>query len=252
MARCSPVTRCPTGRMSWSQWAGTAPYSRSSTACIPGQRGGPALGVLPLGTGNSFVRDFELSDPAAAICALERGQTRSVDVVRVVHDQGTLHYLNLMSLGFSARAGALTNARFKGLGRGGYVLAVLACLVRLRAEPVRFALDGGEHDARPRTMVSFCNSRYTGGDMMMAPPADPSDGQVDVVHVGPMGRRRFLSAFPRIFQGTHPELSEIELSRAARIDFAEAVPADCMIDGEILRLRLQSLQVLPQAQEFVA
>jgi YegS/Rv2252/BmrU family lipid kinase len=218
----------------------------------PREGGGPALGVLPLGTGNSFVRDFQLDDPEAAIAALEAGRTRSVDVVRVQHAEGTLHFVNLLSLGFSARAGALTNRRFKGLGLTGYVASVLACLVRLHTETHPYALDDGDEDARPATMVSFCNSRFTGGDMMMAPPADPSDGRVDVVHIGPMGRRRFLAAFPRIFKGTHPELDEIELSRAARVAFAPGDPTDVMIDGEVLKLQLHSLQVLPGAQELVA
>jgi len=213
---------------------------------------GPALAVLPLGTGNSFVRDFGLHDPEVALDALASGRRRACDVVRARHRDGELYFINLLSVGFTARAGALTNRRFKPLGVGGYVLAVLASLVKMEHPTFCVRLDGGERDGRACTLWSFSNSRYTGGDMMMAPEADPSDGLVDCVRIGPMGRRRFLGAFPRIFKGTHPELQEIDITRAGRVDFDLEDEVDVLVDGEILRMQLQSLEVLPGAVEFIA
>ena len=214
--------------------------------------GSPALAVLPLGTGNSFARDFGLHEPEAAMDALASGRRRTCDVVRARHRDGELFYLNLLSVGFTARAGALTNRRFKPLGAGGYVLAVLASLVKMEHPTFSLRLDGGEPDGRACTLWSFSNSRFTGGDMMMAPDADPSDGLVDCVRIGPMGRRRFLGAFPRIFKGTHPELEEIDITRAERVDFELEDEVDVLVDGEILRMQLRSLEVLPGAVEFVA
>ncbi len=214
--------------------------------------GGPALAVLPLGTGNSFVRDFDLLEPDAAIDALIADKRRSCDVIRARHRDGELHYINLLSVGFTARAGALTNRRFKPLGAGGYILAVLASLVKMRHPTFPLRLDRGFFDDRACTFLAFSNSRFTGGDMMMAPDADPSDGKVDVVRIGPMGRRRFLGAFPRIFKGTHPELEEISVTRAQRVDFELKEEVDVLVDGEVVRIALESLEVLPGAVEFVA
>lgn len=213
---------------------------------------GPALGVLPLGTGNSFARDFGVHEPEPALQALLADRRRPVDVVRARHADGELFFVNLLSVGFTADAGALTNRRFKGFGAGGYVLAVLASLLRLRHPSFPMALDGGPRDARPCTLLSFSNSRYTGGDMMMAPLADPTDGKVDVVRVGPMSRRRFLGCFPRIFRGTHGELAEVELGTARHVGFDLDGPVDVMVDGEVLRLRLDEIEVLPGAVEVVA
>jgi len=214
--------------------------------------GRPALAALPLGTGNSFVRDFGLHDPEAALDALSLGRRRVCDVVRARHRDGELYYVNLLSIGFTARAGALTNRRFKPLGTGGYVLAVLASLLRLEHPTYSLRIDGGDLDARACTLWSFSNSRFTGGDMMMAPDADVSDGLVDCVRIGPLGRRRFLGAFPKIFKGTHAELAEIDITQAGRVDFELDGEVDVMVDGEILRLQLHSLEVLPGALEFIA
>jgi diacylglycerol kinase (ATP) len=212
----------------------------------------PALGVLPVGTGNSFSRDLGLHVPAAAVAALGAGDVRPVDVVRVTHADGQLHSINLVGLGFSAEAGALVNRRFKALGVAGYVAGVVGTLAWLRAPVHAVALDGGPVDARPAVLLSFCNSRCTGGSMQMAPSADTGDGFLDVIRVGPMSRLRFLSAFPRIFAGTHVSMPEVAVGRARRVELVGDAPADVMIDGEVLRLRLQSLEVLPGALRVVA
>lgn len=219
---------------------------------FPRKGAGPALGILPLGTGNSFARDFGLQAPDAAIAALERDGRRTIDVVRARHREGELFYVNLLSVGFTAEAGALTNRRFKPLGAAGYVLAVLVSLARLEHPVFPLVVDGGGLDERSCTLLSFSNSRYTGGEMMMAPNADPGDGRLDVVRVGVMGRRRFLGCFPRIFRGTHGELEEVELGTGANVRFRLDRAVDVMVDGEVLSLHLEELEVLPGALQVVA
>lgn len=220
---------------------------------FPREDDGPVtLGFLPLGTGNSFVRDFGVTDTESAIEALIRGQKRTCDVVKLTHDAGELHYINLMSVGFSARVGALTNRRFKPFGAAGYALAVGASVVGLDQPSYAMTVDDGPRDARPCTLLSFSNSRYTGGTMMMAPEADPGDGYVDVIRIGELSRLGLLRAFPKIYQGTHITLDSVETSRARRIDFDGVGTLDCMIDGEIMSLGLQALEVLPGTLEVVA
>jgi YegS/Rv2252/BmrU family lipid kinase len=212
----------------------------------------PVLGILPLGTGNSFLRDFSIRDEASALDALARRATRACDVLRIAHDGGETYSLNLVGVGFTAVAGALTNRRFKRLGAAGYVLAVVQTTLALEAPVFPLRIDGGARDERPAILLSFCNSRCTAGAMQMAPHADPSDGQLDVIRVGPRSRLAFLRAFPSIFRGTHVTLPGIEESRARRVDFDLDAPLDCMIDGEVRRLRPTSIEVVPSALEIVS
>lgn len=212
----------------------------------------PRLAMLPLGTGNSFLRDFGIVDAERALVALERGKTRRVDVVRATHAGGQVHYINLLSVGFAAQAGELTNRRFKALGPFGYVLATLSTALRLRYPAFPMRLDGGPRDPRPCILVSFSNSRYTGGTMMMAPEADATDGELDVIRIGPMPRGAFVRAFPSIFRGTHVRRPEVETCRAKVVELDLAEPVDVMVDGEVVRLALERLEVLPGALEVVA
>lgn len=218
-----------------------------------GARDAPCLGMLPLGTGNSFLRDFGILGADAAVEALASGRSRRCDVLRVRHRDGSVHCINLVSLGFTAQVGALTNTRFKPFGHAGYLLAVLVRLAGLR--PCRHPLrvdDADRVDDRDTLLLSFCNSRYTGGAMMMAPGADVADGALDVVRVGPMPRRRLAAVFPRIFKGTHGTLPEVEQARARAVTFEEVRTEPVLVDGEILQLALERIEVVPGGVEVVA
>lgn len=210
-----------------------------------------ALAVLPVGTGNSFIRDLGISDLTQAVRAIRDGNRRKTDVLEVQHADGRLYSINLVSFGFSAIAGDLTNRRFKPFGVAGYVSAVMASLVRLEHHVVPFSLDDGAYESRPMTLLSFCNSRYTGGAMQMAPGAKIDDGLFDVIRIGPMNRRRFLSCFPKIFRGSHVEMPEVQVTRASTARFADVGPLPVMIDGEIRRIRASSIKVLPAALEVI-
>src|SRR5260370_15746434 len=61
-----------------------------------------ALGFLPLGTGNSFLRDFSKDRVAASMQAPLDCRTRTVDLLRLTHAAGEIYSFNLMSVGFTA------------------------------------------------------------------------------------------------------------------------------------------------------
>jgi len=212
----------------------------------------PLLGFLPLGTGNSFLRDFTTDGAVHAARALREGRRRPCDVVRLVHDGGELFFINLLGIGFLADVATTANQRFKGLGAGGYVAGVLLRTALLKQHPVEMHLDGGDMWKQFALFVSFCNSRYTGGQMMMAPHAATDDGKLDVVLAGPMGRLGLLSAFPRIFSGEHIHLPAVTYCQASRIELAFDGPLDVMVDGEVFHLRPRSLEVLAGAIEVCA
>ena len=214
----------------------------------PGDEGArPRLGFLPLGTGNSFLRDFTTRGAAHSMEALVADRCRPCDVMRLDHEQGALHFINLLSLGFVARVNSARQQRFRRLGEAGYVAAVISELAGLspRAFPMR--LDGGALDEGPMVFCSFNNSKFTGGKMMMAPHADTGDGRIAVVRVGPLGRARLLAAFPRIFTGSHVTLRDVRSDQAERVDFEVDAPLDMMVDGEALRHCPIRMTVLPAA-----
>ena len=217
-----------------------------------GEGEGVELGLLPLGTGNSFLRDFAIFDADAALDVLREWEVRPVDVIRAVHESGSFHYLNLIGLGFTARAGDLSNRRFKAFGAAGYVAAVLVSVAGLEKPVDPIKIDDADYsDARPAVFLTFSNSKYTGGAMMMAPEADPTDGSLDVIRAGDFGRASLVKTFPKIFAGRHVDHPRVEQGRAKKVAFLEPRQQPVMVDGEIMHLALESLEVRPGAISVV-
>jgi diacylglycerol kinase (ATP) len=207
-----------------------------------------ALGFLPFGTGNSFLRDFAKDGPGASMQALLEGRTRSVDLLRLLHATGEIYSFNLLSVGFTADVAALTNRLFKPLGDLGYLLGVIVRVAQLRRRS--FALrcdDDAEWDERRSLFLTFNNSKYTGGTMLIAPHADPTDGFIEFVRWGPIGRLGLLRNLPRLYDGSHIEHPLASRRAVRRVEFKVPSPVDIMIDGEVVTLECRKLDILPAA-----
>jgi YegS/Rv2252/BmrU family lipid kinase len=208
--------------------------------------GKPVLGFLPLGTGNSFLRDFTSNGSEHARDAILAAKRQSSDVLCLQHSVGKLYFINLLSLGFTADVTAAANRSFKGLGELGYLLGVFLCLARLRRQAFPVRTDGdAEFDRRRCLFLSFNNSQYTGGNMRIAPQASTRDGLIEYVRWGPIGRIGLLRNLPTLFDGTHMDHPMASRRGVRRIEFALDKRVDVMIDGEVLTLKCESVEVLP-------
>jgi diacylglycerol kinase (ATP) len=212
----------------------------------------PTLAFLPLGTGNSFLRDFSNLGVEYAIEALLNHRVRSCDVIRLQHATGTLYYINLLSVGFAADVASLRARRFSHWGELGYQASIFISLARLRRRPFPLRVDEQpEMDRRPCLFLTFNNSKFTGGTMMIAPKAEVNDGLIEYVRWGPTGRLGLIRNLPGLYDGSHIQHPLAERRPAKRIDFSLSGPVDVMVDGEVLSLHCQTLDVLPSALNVV-
>jgi diacylglycerol kinase (ATP) len=216
--------------------------------------GEPAtLGFLPLGTGNSFLRDFSDRGVEHAIESLLAGRSRACDVMRLRHQSGVIHYINLLSMGFSADVATLRARRFSAWGELGYVTSIFLTLARFNRRPFPVRADGdAEFDKRSCLFLTFNNSKFTGGTMMIAPKAQIDDGLVEYVRWGPIGRLGLIRNLPGLYDGTHIEHPLAERKAVQRVEFKLDAPVDVMVDGEVLTLHCEELDVLPGALNIVA
>jgi diacylglycerol kinase (ATP) len=218
---------------------------------IVGER--PTLGFLPLGTGNSFLREFSDRGVEHAIESLIAQRAQSCDVLRLRHRAGFLHYINLLSVGFPADVATLRARRFSAQGEFGYVISIFLGLARFHRRPFPVRVDGqSEFDRRRCLFLTFNNSRFTGGTMMIAPKARVNSGRIEYVRWGPIGRFGLLRNLSTLYDGTHINHPLAERSAVNRVEFDLDGPVDVMVDGEVLTLHCQELDVLPGALNVVA
>jgi len=233
---------------------------------IPG--GEPVtLAFQPLGTGNSFLRDFTDRPLDHATEALLLGRARPCDVLRLKYRcgpeqtgpgrtsparNGTLHFINQLSMGYSADVAALTNRRLKGWGPAGYLLAIVTGLYKLRCPVLPLRLpDQEEFDHRKHLFLAFCNSQYTGGRMLLAPHAEIDNGLVEFVRCGPLGRIELLRYLRRLYDGSLEDLAAVSRAAVSRVDFELEGPVDVVVDGEVFHLHCLQIDVLPAALQVV-
>ncbi|HLV86118.1 MAG TPA: diacylglycerol kinase family protein [Candidatus Sulfotelmatobacter sp.] len=213
----------------------------------------PTLAFLPLGTGNSFLRDFSDRGVEHAVESLLADRTQACDVIRLRHRAGVLHYINLLSIGFSADVATLRARRFSSWGELGYITSIFLTLARFNRRPFPVRTDADTtFDNRPCLFLTFSNSKYTGGTMMIAPNADISDGLIEYVRWGPIGRLGLIRNLPTLYDGTHVNHPLAERKAVHRVQFQLDAPVDVMIDGEVLTLHCEELDVLPSALKVIA
>jgi diacylglycerol kinase (ATP) len=212
----------------------------------------PTLAFLPLGTGNSFLREFSSRGVEHAMESLLARRSRPCDVLRMKHASGVLHFINLLSVGFAADVAMLRARTFSAWGELGYQASIIISLVRLRRRPFPLRVDGqSEIDRRPCLFLTFNNSKFTGGTMMIAPKAEVDDGLIEYVRWGPIGRMGLIRNLPTLYDGTHIRHPLAERQATRRIDFDLDGPVDVMVDGEVMTLQCQTLDVLPSALKVV-
>ncbi len=208
----------------------------------------PEIGQIPAGTGNSFLRDFDIVTPEQALEAILAGRRRKVDLVEFHSQEGgetVLRYsLNILGVGLIADILQLTNERLKFLGAAGYSLAVLIRLVRGMNNRITIEADGRKLEVVD-SALAISNSKFTGGKMKIAPPADTSDGRADIILFNGVNRREIVSIFSGVFSGKHMDHRKVTALQAASISVVADPPLRLMADGELLGHTPLRVRVLP-------
>ncbi|MCX6555707.1 MAG: diacylglycerol kinase family lipid kinase [Candidatus Aminicenantes bacterium] len=208
----------------------------------------PELGMIPAGTGNSFLRDFSILSWSQAVENILAGKRRKADLVEIVYQREQKdirqYYLNILGIGLIADILKLTNEKLKGFGSLGYSLAVLLRLAKGMRNRMLLTVDGEKIEVADSALV-ISNSKYTGGGMKIAPTADSGDGMVDLVIFQGVNRRDILNIFSRVFKGTHVGHPKVKHFRAAEIVIDSCPQEQLMADGELLGATPLSLKVLP-------
>ncbi len=208
----------------------------------------PAIGIIPIGTGNAFVRDMGLKtgEFQKAIDIIASGKKKKVDVGKFETGECVCYYLNIVGLGFVSDVAELAH-KLKFFGNFSYTLAIFAKLISLKSFPVKLELDGKSFE-RDSIFVEISNSRYT-SNFLMAPSAEIDDGYLDITILNKTSRTKLIKAFPKIFTGEHIHIPEVETFKAKKISVITEENKVLTPDGEILGTSPFKIECLHKAVE---
>lgn len=217
----------------------------------------PPLGFIPLGSGNDFARGIGIPlDPFEAIRALGRTRARTIDVGRLTFLGETpprsVYWLNQSYLGFGARVVDRVTRSPRPADQSAYVRSALRELLHARPHSYSIQSDDRPAEAAQATNLLVTNGRYSGSGMLTSPLADPSDGTLDVVFVGPVGRLRLLSGLRRFRAGTHLAMPEVRTWKVRSLVIRSDSPGELVeADGDIVGHLPARYEVVPGALQVL-
>ena len=220
----------------------------------------PALGVVPIGSGNDFVVGAGLrADPQEALLSiLSSRETRPLDLGRVRDNNGRDEYfVNVIGIGLDASV--TYRARNMRWLRGFpmYLGALMRAMIQDFHTPhVEIAFDDGRSVSGPAMMIAVSNGTREGGGFNITPRADIADGVLDFAMIGPVSRARLLRIIPDVMKGTHERHPEIRFDRVRRLGLRSRQPLAVHFDGDMFAwhgdgVRELDISIVPGAIRLV-
>ena len=213
-----------------------------------------AVGVIPAGTGNDFVRSFDKPEFFQNIEAQVTGHTEVIDVIQV-NDR---YAINMANIGFDCDA-ALSAAKLKTKpfikGPMAYIGGLITEVCKEMGYDLTFTIDGTETLEGKYLLCTVANGSFCGGGWNSSPRAHMSDGLLELAIVKNMPRRVLLPIIPSYHSGKyldkHIQTGIVTYRQCKSLKIVAAKPQNVSIDGEIVPFTVLAIQNLPSALRIV-
>jgi len=219
-----------------------------------------AVGLLPYGSGNDFLRSFGEREDFCNIEDQFRGGVKEIDMIKTQRGYAAA----ICSAGLDAKV-AYGIPKFRRIpfcgGSMAYKLSIAEVLMGKKATKLHINIDGTELE-RSCLLVAVCNGHAYGGGFMAAPESKLDDGILDVMIVNEISLPKIAKVLPMYQAGKHfkdgqiiPELKDIvEYYPAHKVNIHPVEPGQDMIvnvDGECGPDKLLSAEVVPLAARII-
>jgi len=185
------------------------------------------LAVVPIGSGNDWIKGCRVPDDVTAV--LELLMTDSfgwMDVLRGTSGDGRVSYMaNCSGIGFDSHVCERVN-RQKERGMRGkmiYLDGLRYTIFHLKPISILVRADGEEVFSGSAYSLAAGNGPYSGGGMRQVPLAANDDGLLDYMIVPKAKLSSLVKEVPRLFAGT---AHESEIIRSGRCRVLQIAPLD--------------------------
>ncbi len=214
-----------------------------------------SVGVVPIGTGNDFVKNFGINEDFFDIEAQICGTPLSIDGIRV----GARFAINMVNMGFDCSV-VETVAKIKRYpfisSKMAYIAGVIIEFLKMPGVKMKkMVIDGEDKNISELQLCAFAGGEFYGGGFHSAPRARLDDGMMDVCYIGRVSRLQFIKMIGSYKNGTHlqnkrtQKIVNYHKCKKVYIDF-ESERSVC-IDGEITKMKSLDIEIVPNAFKFV-
>ena len=222
------------------------------------------LGVIPVGSGNDFVRTLGGSLESGAkflnLFAQLSAPIKKIDLIKLSWTENGLDRScmvdNGINIGFDGYT-CITAHDYKHIpgvsGTGSYILALAKNLIEKKGENIHIIADGEDFFNGPMLLTTVSNGRFCGGGFESCPRADMSDGLLELLVVNNVSRTKFLQLVPSYKGGKLLDVPDkkCEIYKYAQVKKLEIIPNNGRMkfvgDGEIFDTGRLSVEVVRDA-----
>ena len=214
---------------------------------------GASIGIIPIGTGNDFVRNFGKKEDFFNIGAQLDGEEISIDLLKL----NDTYAINMINIGFDCEVVKKTVKLKKSPlipSKLAYIAGVVTTLLRKPGVEAEFSCDGSDPERRKYLLTTFANGCFCGGGFHSNPSSSLTDGYVDSLFINNISRVRFLTLVGSYKSGTHiaPKNAAILNNKKFKsIHMKFPAPQSVSVDGELFDFEELLITCVPAALGFV-
>ncbi len=219
-------------------------------------------GVMPVGSGNDFCRNFGNKESFLNPLKQINAETVECDAIKY-----TLTYngetkqgycANMINIGFDCAVADTTNmVREKTFFSGSmaYFVSIFINLVKKTPSYLYIETDGKERNNGEVLLTSLANGCYCGGGLKTNPSAEVNDGFININIVKNINRGKFLTVLPEYIKGSYVGKEKFKsIVTSEKFKTVKIVPQNksmrISVDGEIMDADMLEVELIHNAYRF--
>ena len=221
------------------------------------------VGVVPIGTGNDFCRNFKGFADFKNIERQILGDTVKCDAIKftteIDGESKSGYCANMFNIGFDCNVADMTaDMKRKPLIAGpfAYFVSIFISLVVKKCTGLKVELDGKVVHNGPLLLTSIANGSFCGGGIMSNPLAEINDGLININIIKNISRLRFIGLLPHYMKGDFLKLKGIEkILSSVKCKSVKITPHSGTMricnDGEITDAGATKFEIVPNIFNFI-
>jgi diacylglycerol kinase (ATP) len=213
------------------------------------------LGVLPLGSGNGFAKEFGFKmNVRSLLTDIKKAESMDIDVIEI-NDKLCL---NVAGIGLDSFVAHSFN-ELKLRGFLPYVWLTFKTFLLLRPFHAKIKVDGEEIISEKLFVLTIANTRQFGNNAFIAPLAKPNDGMIDLVLIKPFPKILGTLFIVRLFTKRINKSKYVRHITTDKEIIIETDETKFHIDGEpvdlygkvVIRIKREVLKVLKTSHSSI-